>query len=170
MKTYSRITVVVFVALSAAASIGVTGVAGATPTPKEPASAESAGENVACSSGNHCVFYAGFDSAKHSFPNSDTNFSTNTFNQTGLNGGDDGLNEHIDNNIWSASNNSTGGYESHYYYGANYSGGLVFCVNPGRSVDYTRLTDDGIDGNGVGQRDEASSLRLRPTTTITCFN
>jgi len=113
-----------------------------------------------CANGFHCVFLAGLGSARHSYFNSDTNFAGDTF--------DDGTG--VNNYVWSASNSSTGGYESHYYYGANYSGGLVFCVNPGGEVVPSELTDDGIDGNGVGRRDEASSLRLRPGTTISCFN
>jgi hypothetical protein len=112
-----------------------------------------------CSPGYHCVFITQLGSSRHSYFNSDPNFTDDSF--------DNGLN--VNDNVWSASNSSTGGYESHYYYDINYGGDLVFCVNPGSSVDYFQLSTDGIPGNHVGQRDEASSLRLRPTTTIHCF-
>jgi hypothetical protein len=113
-----------------------------------------------CASGYHCVFYIGFTSAKHSYFNSDTDFRNDYFSGTSI---------AVNDSVFSASNSSNSGYESHYYYNINDGGGLVFCVNPGHSVAYTSLTDDGVDGNGFGQRDEASSLRLRPTTSISCF-
>ncbi|MEU8621043.1 hypothetical protein [Streptomyces sp. NPDC048623] len=123
------------------------------------ATTASAGPN--CASGYHCVFYGGIGtSAGHAFYNSDPNFTDNYF---------DGTSNNINDNVWSASNSSSGGYESHYYYDTGYSGGLVFCVNPGSAVNYDRLSDDGVDGNHIGQRDEASSLLMRPSTTISCF-
>ncbi|MCZ0989335.1 peptidase inhibitor family I36 protein [Streptomyces diastatochromogenes] len=118
-----------------------------------------------CSPGYHCVFMGALGSEKHSYFNSDANFTDDRFNEIC-----DGCTSQIVNdNVWSASNSSTGGYESHYYYDINYGGGLVFCVNPGSQVNSGQLTDDGVDGNHNGQRDEASSLLLRPSTTIHCF-
>ncbi|MGY0003103.1 hypothetical protein [Micromonospora sp. I033] len=113
-----------------------------------------------CDPGNHCVFVAGLGSAKHSYFNSDSNFTDDYFSGTSV---------VVNDNVWSASNSSTGGYESHYYYDIGNGGGLVFCVNPGSSVNASQLSDDGINGNWVGQRDEASSLLLRPATPIRCF-
>lgn len=114
----------------------------------------SAGPN--CASGYHCVFYLGItDSARHSYFDSDSNFAGDTFNQlTNRWGG--GLS--VNDNTVSASNSSTGGYESHYYYNSGYSG-FLFCVNPGSSVDYLPS----------GLQNRASSLRLRGTTTIDCY-
>ncbi|GGS99873.1 hypothetical protein [Streptomyces chromofuscus] len=114
----------------------------------------SAGPN--CASGYHCVFYLGInDSARHSYFNSDSNFSGDTFNQlTTRSGG--GLS--VNDNTVSASNSSTGGYESHYYYNSGYSG-FLFCVNPGSYVDYLPSA----------LQNRASSLQLRGTTTISCY-
>ncbi|MFE6098794.1 hypothetical protein ACFVQ4_02385 [Streptomyces laurentii] len=122
------------------------------------ASTASAGPN--CASGYHCVFYNGLGTQGHAFYNSDPDFTNDTF---------DGTSMSINDNVWAASNSSSGGYESHYYYDVNYGGGLVFCVNPGSAVNSDRLSDDGVDGNHNGQRDEASSLLMRPSTTISCF-
>jgi|SRR5215470_12178780 len=112
-----------------------------------------AGEN--CASGHHCVFYTTTASSKHSYFNSDSNFSDDTF--SGGNGV--GAGQVVDNNSWAASNSSTGGYESHYYDGYNYSG-FLFCVNPGATVH--ALPDN--------LKDRASSMRLRGTTTIHCLS
>jgi hypothetical protein len=112
-----------------------------------------------CSAGFHCVFFTSLGSSQHSYFNSDSNFTNDTF----------GNGATVNDNVWSASNSSTGGFESHYYYDINFGGGLVFCVNPGSSVDAGSLSTDNIPGNHVGQRDEVSSLQLRPTTTIHCF-
>ena len=116
----------------------------------------SAGPN--CASGYHCVFYLGINnSARHSYFNSDSNFTNDTFNQlTSLSGG--GLN--VNDQTVSASNSSTGGYESHYYYdaGTSYST-FLFCVNPGSSVDYLPSS----------QQNRASALQLRGTTSISCY-
>lgn len=121
------------------------------------ASPASAGPN--CPNGNHCVFLAGIGSDQHNYFNSDTNFTNDYFNSTG----------HVVNDfVWAASNSSTGGYASWYWYNINYGGGAVFCVKPGHSVNADQLSDDGVDGNGIGQRDEASSLSLR-TSTAGCF-
>ncbi|MFJ8004036.1 hypothetical protein [Streptomyces fagopyri] len=117
----------------------------------------SAGDD--CDNGNHCVFYYEVGADRFSFFNSDTNFTNDYF----PNG------DTVNDNIEAASNSSTGGYESHYYYDINYGGGLVFCVNPGHTVYRSQLSTDNVPGNHVAQMDEASSLRLRPTTTIHCF-
>ncbi|MEU5261591.1 hypothetical protein [Amycolatopsis sp. NPDC021455] len=139
------------------AAIGL-GLVGATAAASLVAAAP-ANAGPYCAAGYHCVFITSLGSAQHSYFNSDTNFTDDYF----TNG------SNVNDNVWSASNSSTGGYESHYYYDINYGGGLVFCVNPGHAVEYTQLTTDGIAGNHAGQRDEASSLRLRPTTPISCF-
>ncbi|MFR0359472.1 hypothetical protein [Streptomyces sediminimaris] len=117
------------------------------------ASPASAGPN--CASGYHCVFYLGFDSAKHSYFNSDTNFSGDTFNQgSGLSG----YGQSVNDNVVSASNSSNSNYESHYYVNSNY-GTFLFCVNPGSSVEYLPSSKQNL----------ASSLRLRGRTTISCY-
>ncbi|MFE4593556.1 peptidase inhibitor family I36 protein [Streptomyces laurentii] len=122
------------------------------------ASTASAGPN--CASGYHCVFWNGIGSYGHAFYNSDPDFTDNTFDGTSIN---------INDNVRAASNSSSGGYESHYYYDVNYGGGLVFCVNPGSAVNYDQLSSDNVRGNHVGQHDEASSLLMRPSTTVSCF-
>jgi hypothetical protein len=124
------------------------------------AAAAPASAGPSCPAGYHCVFFSDFASPRHRYFNSDPDFSNDVYDGTSLN---------VNNTVFSASNSSTGGYESHYYYGANYTFGLVFCVNPGSSAAYTQLSDDGAVNNFVGQRNEASSLRLRPTTPIRCF-
>ncbi|MET8452810.1 hypothetical protein [Streptomyces sp. NPDC005209] len=48
--------------------------------------AEPASASTECSSGYHCVFWNGYDSAKHSYYNSDADFTNDTFNQSGRNG------------------------------------------------------------------------------------
>ncbi|MEU7021712.1 hypothetical protein ABZ990_13770 [Streptomyces sp. NPDC046203] len=123
------------------------------------ATTASAGPN--CAAGYHCVFWSELGSSwGHAFYNSDPDFTDNKF---------DGTVTTINDNVSAASNSSTGGYESHYYYDVNYGGGLVFCVNPGSAVNYNQLSSDNVRGNHVGQRDEASSLLMRPTTSISCF-
>jgi hypothetical protein len=137
-------------ALTAMAGTGMVSAASAAEPP--------ATSGAYCDTGHHCVFYQWLGSSRKMYFNSDPDFTNDRFPNGAI----------VNDNVWSASNSSTGGYESHYYYGTYNSGGLVFCVNPGMSVEYTMLTDDGVDGNGIGQRDEASSLQLRPTTTIRC--
>lgn len=123
------------------------------------ATASTAAAGPSCPSGYHCLFEGSIGTASHNYFNSDTDFRDDAFYPSG----------HIVNdNSWSASNSSTGGYESHYYYHPNYQS-LDFCVNPGSYVTHDRLSDDFVDGNGVGQRDEASSLQVRGTTSISCF-
>ncbi|MFE5212578.1 hypothetical protein [Streptomyces sp. NPDC056600] len=114
----------------------------------------SAGPN--CASGYHCIFYLGINnSARHSYYNSDSNFAGDTFNQLTTRAGA-GLS--ANNNTVSASNSSSSGLESHYYNGTGYSG-FVFCVNPGSYVDYLP----------TAHQNQASSLQLRGTTTISCY-
>lgn len=134
--------------------------ASAAPAPdKDKAAGTVSASGPYCDAGYHCVFVAGLGSSSRAYFNSDSDFRNDTFSSGSV----------VNDNIWSASNSSTGNYESHYYYNPGYGGGLVFCVNPGSSVNYDQLTDDSIDGNGYGQRDEASSLRLRPRTSTRCF-
>ncbi|MFE4593558.1 hypothetical protein [Streptomyces laurentii] len=123
------------------------------------ATASTASAGPSCPTGYHCLFEGGIGTAVHNYYNSDPDFTNDTFSSG----------HGVNDNSWAASNSSSGGYESHYYYDVNYGGGLVFCVNPGSSVDYNQLTDDGVDGNHYGQRDEASSLLMRPSTTVSCF-
>lgn len=109
-----------------------------------------------CASGYHCVMWGSLDSAKHSYFNSDSNFVGDTFNQYNVNGSGQG--SAVNDNVASASNSSTGGYESHYYLHINHSS-FLFCVNPGSEVNW-------LPG---GQANAASSLLLRGTTSISCY-
>jgi hypothetical protein len=137
----------------------VAGLAGATvATVLVAAPPAAAGPN--CSPGYHCVFLTSIGSARKSYFNSDRNFANDVFEGTGIN---------VNDNTWSASNSTTANRESHYYYNPGYSGGLVFCVNPGSSVNANQLSHDGVRGNNRGQRDEASSLRVRGRTPVRCF-
>ncbi|MFD7168290.1 hypothetical protein [Streptomyces violascens] len=113
----------------------------------------SAGPN--CAAGYHCVFYTGLNSARHSYFNSDANFTNDTFNQVS---GGAGYGQNVNDNVESASNSSTGGYESHYYLNINYNS-FLFCVNPGSYVEYLPS----------GQANEASSLQLTGTTSTHCY-
>jgi hypothetical protein len=118
-----------------------------------PAAADAGINGINCASGYHCVFYTDFNSSKHSYFNSDSDFSGDI-----LSGGNGvGSGQGVNNNIWAASNSSTGGYESHYYDSPGYVG-FLFCVNPGDSVQLP-----------ANLRDRASSLRLRTTTPIECI-
>ncbi|MCX4980613.1 hypothetical protein [Streptomyces sp. NBC_00572] len=121
--------------------------------------ATSASAGYMCGAGYHCVFWGNLgDSASHDFYNSDTNFTNDYFSNTDST---PGSGEVVNDNVSSASNSSTGGYESHYYRDINYGGGLLFCVNPGSQVFMGSLN--------ATQRDSASSLQMRPSTTIHCF-
>ncbi|MEV7279583.1 hypothetical protein [Streptomyces sp. NPDC093111] len=123
------------------------------------AAATQASAGYMCGAGYHCVYWGNLgDSAAHDFYNSDRNFTDDTFDK---NPGTGGYGQNVNDALWSASNSSTGGYESHYYRDINYGGGLLFCVNPGSEVFGSQLSD--------GQRNAASSLELRPSTTIRCF-
>ncbi|MEU8541558.1 peptidase inhibitor family I36 protein [Streptomyces sp. NPDC048717] len=123
------------------------------------AAATTASAGPSCPSGYHCLFEGNIGGPVHNYYNSDPDFTDDVFTSG----------RGVNDNSWAASNSSTGGYESHYYYDVNYGGGLVFCVNPGSSVNGGQLTDDSVDGNHYGQRDEASSLLMRPSTNISCF-
>ncbi|MFE0647390.1 hypothetical protein ACFVZH_02205 [Streptomyces sp. NPDC059534] len=137
--------------LGATALIVAGGVATALPA--------SAGPN--CPSGYHCVFSASIaNNNKHAFFNSDADFTNDYF---------DVYNRVVNDEVHAASNSSDSGYESHYYRDINYGGGLLFCVNPGSSVDSWQLTDDAVDGDGRSQGGEASSLKVRSTTSVPCF-
>jgi hypothetical protein len=162
METLRRTIPPALLAIAAAGTVSAAPASpSGTPDKSDDKSFEMAPAGPYCDPGYHCVFISVLGSAQHPYFNSDNDFTNDTFNNN--------VSSVVNDNVWSASNSSTGGYESHYYYGTGYTGGLVFCVNPGSSVQYTQLTDDGIPGNGVGQRDEVSSLRLRGTTTIRCF-
>ncbi|BAU82870.1 hypothetical protein SLA_1932 [Streptomyces laurentii] len=120
----------------------------------------AAGPN--CPAGYHCVFSASiYNSTKHAYFNSDANFTDDYFEIY--------TNMVVNDAVHAASNSSTGGYESHYYKDINYGGGLLFCVNPGSSVDSSQLEHYGNDGDGWGTSGEASSLQVRSTTSISCF-
>lgn len=118
--------------------------------------ATPAAASTNCASGYHCVFFNSLNSAKHSYFDSDTNFAGDTFNQAGVNG--EGSGQAVNDNTWAASNSSTGGYESHYYVNSGYNT-FLFCVNPGSEVNSLP----------TAQRDRASSLQLRGTTSISCY-
>ncbi|MGA5192390.1 hypothetical protein [Streptomyces exfoliatus] len=121
------------------------------------ASTASAGPN--CPSGYHCVFEGSIGTSSHNYFNSDADFRDDAFHPSGA---------VVNDNSWSAGNSSTGGYESHYYRDLAYQN-FNFCVNPGSYVTHERLSDDFVNGNGVGQRDESTSLLVRPSTSVSCF-
>ncbi|MFB7450828.1 hypothetical protein [Streptomyces sp. NPDC056194] len=121
--------------------------------------ATSASAGYMCGAGYHCAYWAQLgDSGSHDYYNSDANFTNDYFND---NPGTRGSGEVVNDNVRAASNSSTGGYESHYYRDINYGGGLLFCVNPGSQVFYGNLAS--------WQEAQASSLLLRPSTTVHCF-
>jgi hypothetical protein len=130
--------------------VGVT----ATLTVGPFATSALAGRN--CDPGNHCVFYTDFDSAKHQFFNGSKNFVGYTFDA----GGEAGRGRSVNDNNWSLSNSSTGNYYSLYYLHEWWKGGLLVCVYPGASIVAERMSLIGVAGDGQGQRDEASSLKL----------
>lgn len=113
----------------------------------------SAGTN--CEGGYHCVFWSGFDTARHRYYNSDTNFAGDTFNNTEY--GSDGSGTTVNDNVYSASNSSSGGYYSKYYLNSGYGGGMLFCVKPGDQVEY------------LGAALTASSLALSTTNPGGCY-
>lgn len=110
---------------------------------------------VNCAAGYHCLFYSDVNSSKHSYFDSVNNFNGDVF--TGGNG--IGSGQAVNNNSWAASNSSTGNRESHYYDSVNHVG-FLFCVNPGATVH-------SLPSN---LRDRASSLRLRPRTSVVCLS
>jgi hypothetical protein len=118
--------------------------------------ATPAAAGVNCAAGFHCVFFLEPDSSKHSYFNSDGDFSNDRF--SGGNGS--GANQIVNNNVDSASNSSTGGFESHYFDGFNGTGTFLFCVNPGATV---HLLPSNL-------QNRASSLVLTGTTTTHCLS
>lgn len=126
----------------------------------------SAGTN--CDSGHHCVFYSTFASARKQFFNGNPDFTRYTF--AAWSGGSAGAGQPVNDNNWSLSNSSSGGYYSEYYLHINYAGhggvgDRLVCLKPGASIAWfdSGMPSDGIRGNGVGVRDEASSLFLDRT-------
>jgi hypothetical protein len=119
----------------------------------------SAGTN--CPSGYHCVFWTNFSSASHRYFTSDANFTNDTFN---VEGNGDGYGYTVNDNVGSASNSSTGGYESHYYVNINptTSRTLAFCVNPGTDATQTEVLN-------AGKGDLGSALILRSETSVHCL-
>ncbi|QNP74713.1 peptidase inhibitor family I36 protein [Streptomyces roseirectus] len=105
-----------------------------------------------CPSGHHCAFKnVQGGSQRHDYFNSDPSFTNDLYSGGG------GV---VNDSVSAASNSSTGGYESHYYRDVNYVG-FLFCVNPNRQTDQYLP---------AASNDKASSLLLRGTTNITCFN
>jgi hypothetical protein len=144
MRVLGRLSVRrVATAVGLAAALSVAGGTAATPA--------TAGTN--CEGGHHCVFYTDFSSARHRYFNSDNDFGDDIFDR----GGQFGRGQVVTNNVWSASNSSSGGYYSFYYYSPNRFGGIVFCVEPGSQVSADQLESIGVPGDGLGERDEASS-------------
>lgn len=117
------------------------------------ASPASAGTH--CDSGYHCLFWSGFNSARHIYYTGDTNFTDDYFNSTAY--GTDGYGQTVNDNAYSASNSSSGGYYSKYYLDIKSGGGMLFCVKPGSQVQY--LTDTLY----------ASSLALSTTNPGSCY-
>ncbi len=132
-------------ALGLAASVAVGGAVLATPA--------SAGTN--CAGGYHCVFWTGYGSAEHAYFNSDSNFTNDTFNKTTY--GSAGSGQNVNDEVYSASNSSTGGYYSEYYVNSNYGGGVSFCVKPGSQVEY------------LAAALSASSLKLTTSNPGGCY-
>ncbi|MEV7418466.1 peptidase inhibitor family I36 protein [Streptomyces sp. NPDC089919] len=121
----------------------------------------AAGDGYACPAGYHCAFYeTPFGGASHHYFNSDANFTNDYFDVRGPHEGW-GLGLNVNDHVSGAENASTAGYESHYYRDINYGGGLAFCVNPGSMVTGSQMSAD--------QKNVASSLLLRGTTTVHCF-
>ncbi|MFF9162045.1 hypothetical protein ACF081_17490 [Streptomyces longwoodensis] len=122
-----------------------------------------------CATGNHCVFWGSIDTARHSYFDTDRDFSNDTFNQS--NGTNGGYGQTVNNNVYSASNSSSSGYESHFYDTVGGTG-FLFCLNPGDYVD-TAGTDRPGTTNGdplpASLRDRASALVLRGTTSVDCY-
>lgn len=81
-----------------------------------------------------------------------------TFDQ----GGTAGRGQPVNDNNWALSNSSTGNYYSVYYLHEWWNTPII-CVAPGASITADRMTSNGVRGDGIGQRDEASSLKLFQT-------
>jgi hypothetical protein len=110
--------------------------------------ASPASAHPTCDPGFHCQFFTFLGSSRHQEFNSDGNLSDDFFDNGAV----------VNNNSWAASNSSTGGFESHYYDGFNNTGAFLFCINPGNGANVP-----------VSLRDRASSLRLRPRTSVVCL-
>jgi hypothetical protein len=117
--------------------------------------------------GYHCLYYASLDSASHWYFNGDQNFTDDRFD---IYNNGAGWNEIVNDNSWSAWNNTANNRESHYYYDINpsTSSRLAFCVNPGRAGTLPGEPNDGVP-NGQGRRNEASALIIRNRTPISCI-
>lgn len=87
-----------------------------------------------CDLGYHCVFWSGYDSARHRYFNSDTNFTNDTFNDTIY--GTAGYGEIVNDNAYSASNYTSSSYYSKFYLHINYGGNMLLCLAPGAEVLY----------------------------------
>ncbi|MDR7279081.1 hypothetical protein [Catenuloplanes atrovinosus] len=170
-----------WMAAVAAAIVLVTGLIVTAASPASAAGADKAGfagvSTTAvtaaavgnCPRGYHCVYILdSFSSASHNYFNTDRDFSDDYFDRDNGNGAES--DSVVDNNVRSAANSSSGGYESHFFYGSNPVVGvstLVFCLNP--NTQARGLWTDGTPGNGTGHGDEASSLLLRGRTSIDCL-
>jgi hypothetical protein len=119
----------------------------------------SAGTN--CPDGYHCVFFSDFNSTSHEYFDQDRNFNNDRFNYE-RNGAGQG--QIVNDNFQSASNSSTGNYESHYWVNAQGSDSnrRIFCVNPGENA--TRTEVGNVNGWDIG-----SSLTLPGRTTVHCI-
>ncbi|WP_145968992.1 hypothetical protein [Streptomyces hyaluromycini] len=106
-----------------AAALAVGGVVTASP----------ASADTNCELGYHCVFYLGYDSARHLYYNSDPNFTNDQFDNVRY--GTSGQNQYVNDNIYSASNHTSTSYYSRYYLNINYTGGMLFCVKPGSEIE-----------------------------------
>src|SRR5262249_41575552 len=116
-----------------------------------------------CESGYHCVFWNdNFTGARHRDFNTDANFTDDTVNDTTF--GTDGDKQVVNDNSWSVSNSTSGGYYSKYYQDINYGGQMLFCLQPGHSLS-------GLQNrfkNGVPYSD-VSSFRLTSVNPGGCF-
>ena len=179
MRTLKRASLAVLVTIGTAVALLVAG----SPAQAGPAGCAAGSTKAACKvtdtrSGNgsltaacgdrpgyHCLYWGSLDSSSHWYFDGDQNFTDDTFDH--YNNGS-GASETVNDNSWSAYNNTANNRESHYYYDVNpsTSSRLAFCVNPGRAG--TLPADDGLKGNGQGRRDEASALIIRNRTPISC--
>jgi hypothetical protein len=122
----------------------------------------SAGTN--CEGGYHCAFwYDNFTGARHRYFNSDNNFTDDKFDNYKY--GTDGQGVVVNDNPWSASNSSSGGYYSKWFTDIGYSGGMLFCLAPGHSLGAlaTRQSSNGHWFN------EVSSMQLTSNNPGGCY-
>lgn len=125
------------VVAAATTAVAAGGLVGAAPASAHPS----------CDPGSHCQFFLTVGSSRHQEPNSDPNLSDDTFDNGAV----------VNNNSESASNSSTGNFESHYYDGFNFSG-FLYCINPGNAANLP-----------ASLKNRASSLQLRPRTAVVCL-